>query len=234
MTNDSFFALIVGGMIALFFGAALLFAGYRFFLVLLPILGFFFGFGLGAQTVQALFGDAFLATVTSWIVGFCVACIFAVLSYLFYMMAVALVGGMLGYAIGVGILEAIGLPFGFIVWMVGIILGIALGAAVIVFNVQKLVVIAATALIGAGVIVGTFLYLFGGLPSTQIAANPVRAAMSGSFLWTLTYILLAIIGVVSQFESTRSVEVESYNRFADMYGGEPKPVGSGAGGQVTA
>jgi len=39
--------------------------GYRFFIFLLPIWGFFFGFGLGAQAVQALFGDAFLSTVTS-------------------------------------------------------------------------------------------------------------------------------------------------------------------------
>src|SRR6187551_1705396 len=66
MTNDSFFALAVGGVITLFFGTLLLFGGYRFFMFLLPIWGFIFGFGLGAQTIQALFGDAFLATVTSW------------------------------------------------------------------------------------------------------------------------------------------------------------------------
>ena len=73
MTTDSFFALAIGGMLALFFGTVLLLGGYRFFLILLPILGFFFGFGLGAQTVQALFGGGFLSTVTGWIVGFGVA-----------------------------------------------------------------------------------------------------------------------------------------------------------------
>ncbi len=79
MTTDSFFALMCGGMIALLFGLVLAFAGYRLFLVLLPIWGFFFGFGLGAQSIQALFGDAFLATITSWVVGFVVGAIFAVL-----------------------------------------------------------------------------------------------------------------------------------------------------------
>jgi uncharacterized protein DUF4203 len=225
MTTESFFALVIGGMIALLFGMTLLVAGYRFLWVLLPVLGFFFGFGLGAQTVQALFGDAFLATVTSWVVGFCVAVIFAMLSYLFYFMAVALIGGALGYAVGVGLLQAIGLNFGFLVWLVGIVLGIAVAAAVLYFNVQKWVVIAATAILGAGVIIGTFLFLFGGLPSTQVAADPVRAVMQQSAFWTITFLALVILGVVGQFESTRHVEVETYNRFSEMYGGEPKPVG---------
>src|SRR5215472_1112511 len=120
MTTDSFFAILVGGTIALLFGMVLLFSGYRFLWVLLPILGFFFGFGLGAETVQALFGGGFLATVTSWVVGFCVAVIFAMLSYLFYFMAVGLIAGALGYAIGVGILEAFVPNLNFIVWLVGI------------------------------------------------------------------------------------------------------------------
>ena len=200
--------------------------------VLLPILGFFFGFGLGAQTVQALFGGGFLATITSWVVGFCVAVIFAMLSYLFYFMAVALIGGALGYVVAVGLLEAIGLDFGFLVWMIGIVAGIAMAGVVLAFNIQKYVVIIATAIIGAGIIVGTFLFMFGGLPSAQVAANPVRVAMQNSAFWSIVFILLALLGGISQYESTRYVEVETYNRFAEMYGGETKPVG--AEGPMTA
>jgi hypothetical protein len=227
MTTDSFFALAVGGMLALFFGFVLLFGGYRFFLFLLPIFGFFFGFALGAQTIQALFGDAFLSTVTSWIVGFGLAVLFALLSYLFYIMAVALVGGALGYVLAVGILQAIGLNFGFLVWLVGIVAAILVGAAVVLLNIQKYVIIAATAILGAGVIVGTFLFLFGG-PAASVVQNPVRVALSGSPFWTITFLLMAVIGGVAQFESTRHVEVETYNRFSDMYGGEPAAVGGPA------
>src|SRR5512137_206617 len=97
MATDSFFALMCGGMIALLFGLVLAFAGYRLFLILLPIWGFFFGFGLGAQSIQALFGDAFLATITSWVVGFIVAAVFAILAYLFYVAAVAIASFSLGY-----------------------------------------------------------------------------------------------------------------------------------------
>ncbi|MBV9597960.1 MAG: DUF4203 domain-containing protein [Chloroflexi bacterium] len=220
MTQESFLALIVGGMIALLFGVVLLLAGYRFFLFLLPIWGFFFGFGLGAESVQALFGDAFLSTVTSWVVGFVVALIFAVLSYVFYFAAVAMVGGALGYALGVGVLEAIGLNFGFIAWIVGIVVGIIFAIGVIVLNIQKIVVIIATAILGAGVIVATFLALFGGT-SAQVTLNAVHTALQASPLWTITFIVLAIIGIAVQYQSTRRFEVEVYNRSSELTGAEP-------------
>ena len=226
MTGESFFALAVGGMIALLFGSILLLGGYRFFIFLLPIWGFFFGFGLGAQTVQALFGDAFLATVTSWAVGFVVALVFALLSYLFYFAAVAVIGGALGYTLAVGLLEAIGLNFGLIVWLVGIVVAVIFAVAVIVLNVQKWVVIFATAWLGAGVILATFLFLFGGIPRDQLLQNPVRQALSMGPLWTIMFIVLAAIGILAQYESTRRVEIETYNRVSEL-GGEPAMAGGG-------
>jgi len=42
------FELLCATMIGLLFGAVICFGGYRFFLILLPFWGFFFGFGLGA------------------------------------------------------------------------------------------------------------------------------------------------------------------------------------------
>jgi hypothetical protein len=228
VTGESFFALAVGGMIALLFGSILLLGGYRFFMFLLPIWGFFFGFGLGAQTVQALFGDAFLATVTSWVVGFIVALAFALLSYLFYFAAVAVIGGALGYTLAVGLLEAIGLNFGLIVWLVGIVVAVIFAVAVFVLNVQKWVVIFATAWLGAGVILATFLFLFGGIPRDQLLQNPIRQALSMGPLWTIAFIVLAAIGILAQYESTRSIEIETYNRFGELSGAEPATAGEGS------
>ena len=229
MTNDSFFTLMVGGIITLLFGSILLLAGYRFFLFLLPIWGFIFGFGLGAETVQALFGDAFLSTATSWVVGFGVALVFAVLSYLFYFAAVAIVGGALGYALAVGLLQAIGLNFGFIVWLVGLVVAVIFGVGVLVLNIQKWVVIAATAILGSGVIVGCFLFLFGG-PASQIVQNPVRVALQASPWWTLAFVILAVFGFIAQYQTTKQFEVEAYDRSAELVGGG----GQDAGGAATA
>jgi Ni,Fe-hydrogenase I cytochrome b subunit len=195
------------------FGLALAFAGYRLFLLLLPIWGFFFGFGLGAQTIMALSpNDAFLATVTSWVVGFIVAAVFAVLAYLFYVAAVAIVSYSLGYAVAVGLLSLIGMQFGFIVWLVGLVAGIALAFVVLRFNIQKLVLEIATAFLGAGVIVGVFLALFGGLPTSQLIQNPVAAALKNSPLWMIVFIVVGAMGLIAQIQNNRSFEAKTYNR----------------------
>jgi hypothetical protein len=222
MTNESFFSLAIAGVLALFFGFVLLFGGYRFFLFLLPVWGFFFGFGLGAQTVQAIFGDAFLSTVTSWVVGFIVAIMFATLAYLFYVAAVALLAAGLGYGLGVGVLEAIGVNFGPIVWLVGVVLAVVLTAVVLALNVQKWVIIIASALLGAEVIVGTFLFLFGGLPPAQLLQNPVRVALQHSPIWMIVFVVLAVLGVAAQLQSSRGTRLATYNRFELA---DPAPAG---------
>jgi hypothetical protein len=210
MVNDSFFTLACAGLIGLLFGTALAFAGYRLFIFLLPVWGFFFGLALGAQTIQALFGDAFLATVTSWVVGFIVALIFAVLSYAFYLFAVAIIGGSLGYALAVGLLTAIGLQMGFLVWLIGIIAGVALAIVTIVFNIQKWVVIAATAILGSATVFGTILLMFN--PAAQVMASPVKTMLSYSPLMTILFLVVAGLGIYFQFVSTRAVTVVEYNR----------------------
>src|SRR3954468_23897593 len=97
MTTDSFFALTCASTIALMYGSILAFSGYRFFVFLLPFFGFFWGFGLGAQTMQSLFNEGFLASVAGWVVGFFLGLLFAVLSYFFFAAAVAVLAGSLGY-----------------------------------------------------------------------------------------------------------------------------------------
>jgi hypothetical protein len=216
MTTDSFFALMTVSLITLFFSFVMSFSGYRFFLFLLPIWGFFFGFSLGAEAIQAIFGTAFLSDVTSWVVGFVMAAIFAVLSYLFYFIAVALLAGSFGYALGAGLMMAIGFDMGFLVWLIGIVVGLVFAVGVLLLNIQKLVIICATAMLGAGGIVGTFLFLVGGLPSAQLVANPVSVALRTSPLWWIIYFVIAVLGIVVQYQTTRRWEIESYNRWTEM------------------
>jgi hypothetical protein len=225
MTTESFFALAVAAVIALFFGAVLAFAGYRFFLILLPIAGFVFGFALGAQMVQAIFLDGFLATVAGWVVGFAVALLFAVLSYVFYGAAVAFLGAALGYALATGLLMAFGLDFGFLVWLVGLLTAVVFGAGALLLNVPKWLVIVATALLGAGVIVGTFLILVGGLSPAELAQNPVRYALRSSPAWALLYLAVAGLGLLAQLASTRRWEITSYNRWGSLSATSVPPAG---------
>ena len=239
MTTDSFFALAVASVLTLFFGFVLAFAGYRFLAFLLPVLGFVFGFAVGALTVQALFGEGFLATLTGWVVGFLFAVSFAAASYLMYLMAVSIVTVFAGFALGVGLVEAIGIDFGFVAWLVGVVAGLALAFVVLKLNLQKYAVIAATALLGAGVIAGTFLFLFGDLTVDQLGQNPVRHALQTAPLLALVFLAVAVLGGVAQYLSTRHWEAAAYDRLSDaMESGSvpatppPTPVSGETGGEA--
>lgn len=211
------FELICMTTIALLFSAALIFGGYRFFLFLLPIWGFFFGFGLGAQAVQALFSDGLFATVTSWVVGFIVAVIFALASYFFYAAAIAVAAGALGYMLGVGIMDLFGLDgLSLITFLVGIVLAVAVIFVTFRFNLQKYVIIAATSIGGAALVVGTILLGVGGVNLLQLAEHPVRLLWQTSPFMAIVFVLLAAAGIVVQIQANRRFEVETYNRFAEV------------------
>lgn len=107
------------------------------------------GFGLGSQTVQVLLGEAFFGTVTSWGVGFFVAVIFAVLSYLIYIIGVALIAGGLDYGLAIALLGAIGFFLNAVTWIVAVIADVILAVVTLRFNIQKYVIIIATGLGGA-------------------------------------------------------------------------------------
>ena len=211
MATDSFFALACAGMIGILFGLVVCFAGYRFFLILLPIWGFFFGFALGTQTIQALFNQGPFSTVTSWVVGFVVALVFAVLAYLFYIAAVAIIAGSLGYSVAVGLLMAIGMNMNFIVWLIGIVAGIALAVVVLKFNVQKWVIIIATGILGAGTILGSFILMFN--PAAQVLENPVQAVLKSSPLLMILFLVVAVVGIIAQFRASDLYYLKSYNRW---------------------
>jgi hypothetical protein len=204
------FELLCAVIIALLIGVAMVFNGYRWFLILLPIFGFVWGFGLGAQTMQALFGQAMFATVASWVVGLLVGVLFAVLSYFFYFIGVALFSGAIGYTLAVALMQALGFSLNFITWLVGIVAAVALAFVVLKFNVQKYVIIIGTSLAGAGVIVASVLYAFS--PNKELIVQytelAVKTAVSTSFWWWLIFIVLAGAGIYTQIVTTRTFMLE--------------------------
>lgn len=210
------FELFCMTIIALLFSAALIFGGYRFFLFLLPIWGFFFGFMLGASAIQALFSTGLLATVTSWVVGFVVALIFAVLSYFFYAAAVAVAAAVLGYMLGVSIMDLFGLNgLSLITFLVAVVLAVIVIIVTFRYNLQKYVIIAATSIGGAALAVGTMLMGIGGVNWVKVVESPVRLLWQTSPFMAIIFVLLAIAGIVVQIRANRRFEIQTYNRLAD-------------------
>ena len=206
------FASLCIGLFAMLIGLAVCFNGYRWFLIFLPIFGFFIGFFVGAGATQALFGSGFLVTTTSWVLGFVLGAVFAVLSYLFYFIAVAIVGGGLGYALVVGILQAIGLDMGLIVWLLGVVGGVIAAVVTIALNIQKWIIIAFTSVAGATVIIGSFFLAFGTLTPEDFSRNAVRMIIDDNFLWLVFWLVLLVLGFLAQVATTRDFVLEAPER----------------------
>lgn len=209
-----FLVLLCAGLVGLLFATAVTFGGYRLFLVLLPIWGFFFGFGLGAQTVQALFGDGFLATTTSWVVGLVVAIAFAVLSYLWWFFAVALFAASAGYSLGYALMSAITPNATLINWIVGIVVALVVAFIVLRFNLQKWAIIIISSFLGAGIMIFMVLSATGNVPAEEMVARPVQAAIQDNFLWLLFFLAVGAAGIYVQWRANRMYTIEEYNRLA--------------------
>jgi len=200
------------GVIGILFGLTALFAGYRLFLVLLPIWGFFAGFAIGAQALQALFGTGFLSELTSWIVGLAVGILFAVLSYLFYLVGVAILAGSIGYALGAGIIFAINPDWNLLAFLVGIVAAIVVAALVILLNIQKWVIILLTSIGGAGAIIAALLIMFGIVSLADVGQNAIISYWRENWLWYLVGIALAVVGFFAQAQSTSQYNIEPPDR----------------------
>ena len=211
------FTLLCMALIALIFGLLVVFGGYRLFLVLLPIWGFFGGFLVGSQAIHFIFGDAFLGTITGWVVGFFIGLIFAVLSYLFYMVAVAVISFTAGYAATLAVLQWL-FKFedaGFLVWLIGVVVGVVLTLVVIRFNWQKYAIIVITAFGGTAAIIYTLLATFYGVGVVSLIGNHVALDADNSWLWFIFFVLVAGTGISFQLAANRSFELDTYNRVAD-------------------
>lgn len=197
---------LVVALFALVLGALFLLWGYRVFLVMLPIWGFFAGFWLGAQTTMLLFGDGFLATTTGWVVGFVAGLVFAMLSYLFYAFGVALIAAAVGAAIVHGVMGLFGFDSGLIVLILSLIGAVALAVVTIIFNLQKYVIILLTAIGGANAVILSGLLLFGRvtLDSLAAAGSGIGPVLQDSWFWAILWIILAVVGIAFQFRTNRN------------------------------
>jgi hypothetical protein len=187
------------GILAIIIGAAFCFAGFRFFLLLLPLWGFFIGFNVGTDVITAIFGDGSFATLLSWAAGFIVAIAFAVLSYLWYWLAVVILAGGLGYAAGTAVWGAIfGTTFGFVGFVLGLVVAVVLAGIALVLNVPKYLVVILTAAGGAVTVIAGWLLLIGKIPSDQIHWSVVGEVIKDSWFYLFVYLILAVAGIIAQ------------------------------------
>lgn len=223
---------IVLGLVALGIGAAFTFWGLRFFLLLLPVWGFIFGFIIGNDAVSYLFGSSFpfMATATGWIVGFIVGLLFAVLSYLYYWFAVVWIGATAGYALGTGIMAWLTPNHDIINFVVGLAVAALFAAIFIVLRLPKFLAIGFTAFGGAFAAMAGIALILGRVSEDAIHNGTVGIYVkdSLSWLWVGAAVLLGLVGFVYQWISTSGTAFVSYSDYnnpgmaSDAAGGDDR------------
>ena len=104
---------IIVGLLAIVIGLAWAFYGLKLFTILLPIWAFFFGLIAGAQWgVGRLRARASSRRVLSWGIGLVFGLVLAAISFFWYYAAIVILGGAVGYSLGVGFFECFGFGTG--------------------------------------------------------------------------------------------------------------------------
>jgi hypothetical protein len=189
------------GLLAIAIGVLACFAGYRVFRIVLPILGFVVGLGIGAQLAEALFNEPYLGSVLSWVIAILIGLVAATIAFVWWYVSVALAIAGLGYAIGYG--AATGLGVGATAALViGVALGVLFAIAAIVMRIPTGIVIVVSAFWGASALLGGALVLMGRIEPSQLRNGTVDVVIADSLVLLAIWLAIGIAGAVVQWMTT--------------------------------
>ncbi len=189
---------IILGLLAIIAGGAMLVAGQFVLRFVIPIWGFFAGFAFGAGLVAELADERFLGTVLGWVLGLVFALIFAVFAYLYFYVAIVIAMGAFGFAIGSGLVVALGISWNWLAVLVGLVFGLVIGLVSVFANMPMIVLVVLGSFAGAVGVVGGLMLLVGSLNSADFSRGDFTDTVSNSWAWALLLLVLAVGGVLIQ------------------------------------
>jgi len=189
---------ILLGLLAIVAGAAMLVAGQFVLRLVIPVWGFFAGFAFGAGLVAELADERFLGTVLGWVLGLVFALVFAVFAYLYYYVAVTLAMGAFGFAIGSGLVVALGIDWNWVAVLVGLVIGVLVGLVSVFTNMPMIVLVVFSSIAGAIGVTAGLMLLFGSLDSADFTRGAFTTQVEDSWGWYLLLVVLALGGIVIQ------------------------------------
>ncbi len=189
---------IVIGLLALAIGLGWAFYGLKVFTILLPIWAFFFGLTSGAQWSQDIFGQGFLSTVLSWGIGIVFGAVLAAISYFWYYAAITIAGGALGYVLGVGFMDWLGIDAAILGIIVGLIVGAVFAAATFLLGVPAWLIILFSGISGSAAAVNGVLILLGRIKVEDLSSGVVNGLLTDTTIGIIAWIVLAVVAIVWQ------------------------------------
>ena len=189
---------ILLGLLAIIAGGAMLLAGQFVLRLVIPIWGFFAGFAFGAGLVAQFADEHFLGSVLGWVLGLVFALLFSVLAYLYFYVAIVIAMGAFGFAIGSGLVVALGIDWSWVAVLVGVVVGLVFGLVSIFANMPMIVLVIFGSFAGAVGVVGGLMLLVGSLNSSDFSRGDFTDTVSNSWAWSLLLLALAVGGILIQ------------------------------------
>lgn len=189
---------IVVGLLAIVVGAVFLLRGYLALRMVIPVWGAFAGFMLGAGLVASLEDAGFLRSVVAWVVGIATAMLFAIGAYLYYEISVAIAMAGIGFALGTGLMVALGVTWSWLIVLVGVVAGVALALVAIAGDLPMLLLTVLSALAGSTAVVGGLMLLTGAVNTSEFTSVSTTERLDDDWWWYALYVVLAIVGMVAQ------------------------------------
>ncbi len=205
---------IIVGLLAIAVGLAWAFYGLKLFTILLPIWAFFFGLIAGAQWSQDIFGQGFFSTVLSWGIGLVFGIVLAAISFFWYYAAVTIAGGALGYFLGVGFLDWLGIDAAILGIIVGLIVGAVFAAATFLLGVPAWLIVIFSGISGAAAVVNGVLLFLGRIKLEDMSSGVVNGLLTDTAIGVIAWIVIAAVAVFWQMrdigQTIVAVERTSY------------------------
>jgi hypothetical protein len=200
-------AASVVGIVAIAVGILACFAGYRVFRIVLPILAFIVGLGLGAELAERFLGEPYLDSFTSWVAAILVGLVLAAIAFVWWYVSVALTIAGLGYAIGYG--GAIGAGADAATGTIaGVVVAVVFALAAIVLRIPTAIVIVMSAFWGASAIVSGALVLMDRIDVRDLRNGSVDVVIGESTIFLVAWLGLAAVGILVQWMTRPEVEAE--------------------------
>lgn len=192
---------VVVGVLAVLVGALLCFRGYLALRVVISLWGAFFGLLAGAAVVASATGEPMLSSPVGWLAGLVGAVLFGVLAYLWYVVAVVIGLGAIGFSLGASVLSAVGAEPRWAV-LGGVALGLVLAVVAIAADLPRVILAVVSAFAGASTILGGVLLLMGRGEVDRLDGTAAGFADLGVG-WLVAYLALAVVGIVVQMQDRR-------------------------------
>jgi hypothetical protein len=200
---------ILLGVFLLILGLAITTMGVQVFFAILPMLGFVFGFFLGAGMVDSFWSGTFLSTVTGWIVGIGFGIIFALVSWFWWYAGVLLSAGVLGALTGTGFAELFEIDTEWILFLFGLAGFIAFIVVAYLINAPIYLLILSTGIAGATVLVTGLLLVLNRIDRDELGHGTAVGIINESWWWLLVTFVVAVVGISIQLVMKSTITLPS-------------------------